>query len=1042
MRRILALFTVLMLCGVLAFAQNRTVSGTVKDDTGSPVPFATITETGTKNATTANANGLYSISIKPGGKLAITAVGFQELTVSPSGATQAIILKKGETTLEEVVVTTAGGIRLQKKALGYNTTNITSESLTAAKPLSIASGLTGKVAGLQINSTSSGVNPNYRIVLRGMRSLTGNNEALVVLDNVVVPNSILGNLNPDDISEVVVLNGAGAAALYGSEASNGALIITTKKGTKGKTTIKASNTTTVEQVAFYPKIQKEFGSGSNNDVQVYSAWENQQYGPRFDGVVREIGMPLADGTIQKVPYSATNDKEKFWQNGLANQTDIAVSSGDEKSTLYFSGQYTDIKGTTPKDAYNRAAFRLSGTRKITNQLDMSYGAAYTQNRYNTTTQTATIYDNLLQTPAQAPLTSYSDWKNNPFANPNGYYNDYYNNPYFLIDNYRSKNRNDYFVGNSELKFAPVRWLDFTYRFGITTRNQSNKNTSDKFSFSDYTKSTTTGSYKKADIVGSNTDASSFTTRLSSDFMVGVRQNVQDFNIRLTAGASVRQDQSKSMSASVNGLVVPGLFNLGNSTNTPTASESNYMARQLGAYGDLNIGYKSYLFLHVTGRNDWVSTLAPENRSFFYPSVDVSFIPTDAIPALKDIKGLDFVKLRGGWSKVGQVNLGSNFGAYRLKSTFSQGSGYPYNGNGGFTMDNTLVSANLKPEITTGYEGGFDINMFKERIVANFTYFSTKTKDQTVSTGVSSTTGFSAYLVNTGLTSSKGEEVSLNVVPYKNKDWKVTVGGRFTHYDNKVESISADLTRLTLGAYSSGAGSYAVAGQSFPVLMGLAHKKDPQGRIIVNPITGYPSASDTISIFGGASPKNTLGVDLKVSYKNFTFSALAEYRGGYYIYNAGGSSFDFNGSGINTVAYNRQRFVIPNSSYADPANPGKYIANTNVTVRDGGPAYWTIAGPRRGIDENYVTSADFWKLREVALTYNVPASFLKNQKVIKSATISLQGRNLLILLPPSNVYTDPEYSDGDNTSSGNAIGLTNLGQTPPSRYYGATISLTF
>lgn len=1042
MRRFLALFTVLMLCGVLAFAQKRTVTGTVKDNTGAPVPFATITEVGTYNSTTSNSSGNYTISIKQGGKLAVTAVGHQEMTLTPSGNSQAIVLKKGETTLEEVVVTTAGGIRLKAKAIGYNTTNISNESLTAAKPLNIASGLAGKVAGLQINGTSSGVNPNYRIVLRGMRSLTGNNEALIVLDNVIVPNSILGNLNPDDVADVVVLNGAGAAALYGSEASNGALIITTKKGNRGKTSIKLSNTTTIEEVAFYPRMQYEFGSGSANDVQTYLAWENQQYGPRFDGIVREIGLPLADGSVQKVPYSPTKDKEKFWQNGLTNQTDFSVSSGDEKSTMYFAGQYADISGTTPKDVYNRAALRLSGTRKITNNLDLNYTTAYTQNRYNTTTQTSTIYDDILQVSAQAPLTQYKDWQTNPFANPNGYFNDYYNNPYFLIDNYRSLNRNDYFVGSAELKFAPLRWLDFTYRFGITTRNQSSKSTSDKFTFSDFTKSTTTGSYKKADIVGSNTDASLYNTRLNSDFLVGVRQNVQDFTIRFTAGASVRQDQSKSMSASVNGLVVPGLFNLGNSTNPPTASEANYKARQLGAYGDLNVAYKNYLFLHVTGRNDWVSTLAPENRSFFYPSVDVSFVPTDAIDALKEIKAIDFIKLRGGVSKVGQVNLGSNFGAYRLQTTFSQGAGYPYSGAGGFTIDNTLVASSLKPEITTGWESGFDITLLKQRVVANFTYFSTKTKDQTVSTGVSTTSGYSAYLVNTGLTSSKGEEVSLHIVPFRNKDWNITVGGNFTNYDNRVVSISPDLTRITLGAYSSGAGSYAVAGQPFPVLMGLAHKKDPQGRIIVNPITGYPSASDTISVFGSAAPKNTLGLDLNVKYKNFRLTALAEYRGGYYIYNAGGSSFDFNGSGINTVAYNRERFVIPNSSYSDPANPGKYIANTNVTVRDGGPAYWTIAGPRRGIDENYVTSANFWKLREVAISYDVPASFLNKQKIIKGATISLQGRNLLILLPPSNVYTDPEYSDGDGSSSGNAIGLTNLGQTPPSRYYGATISLTF
>lgn len=276
---------------------------------------------------------------------------------------------------------------------------------------------------------------------------------------------------------------------------------------------------------------------------------------------------------------------------------------------------------------------------------------------------------------------------------------------------------------------------------------------------------------------------------------------------------------------------------------------------------------------------------------------------------------------------------------------------------------------------------------------------------------------------------------------RTKDWTVTVGGNYTYIDNKVLSISDDLPRLTLGAYGSGASSYAIAGQTFPVLMGTTHRRDPQGRIIVDHITGYPSATDTISILGGAAPKHMLGVNTNISFKGFRLSALAEYRGGHYIYNAGGSTFDFTGAGYNIIAFNHDRFVIPNSSYLDPAS-GKYVANTNVTVCDGGPDYWSIAGPRTGIHENYVTSAAFWKLRELSIAYDLPASLLTKTKFVKGATISLQGRNLFILLPETNVYTDPEYSDGDGSSSGNAIGLTNLGQTPPSRYYGATLSITF
>jgi TonB-linked SusC/RagA family outer membrane protein len=1043
MRKIVPLLTMLMLVCVLAFAQTRTVTGRVTDASGSPIPFATITEAGTNNATTADANGNYTINIRPNARLTISATGHQSQTVAPTGTSQNVSLAQGANNLQEVVVTAAGGIRVRQKEQGYTSTVIKSESLTQARPISVASGLAGKVAGLNISGVSSGVNPNYRVVLRGMRSLTGNNEALIVIDNVIVPNAVLSNLNPDDVADVTVLNGPNAAALYGSEASNGALLITTKKGTKGRTSIRISHTLNREEVAFYPKLQNRFGSGTDHYFPTYVTYENQQYGPAFDGTIRQIGLPAADGTIQEVPYSATDEKKKFWEKGLTNQTDIAFSTGGTRSTLYFSAQYAGVKGTTPGDEYNRASARINGTHNITNNLDLSFNAGYTQNRYDITTQTGSIYDYLLNIPAQIPVTRYKDWRNDPFANPNYYFNAFYNNPYFIADNYRQYNRNDYFVGSAELKFTPLRWLDLTYRAGITTRNQSNKNTTDIFNFNAYAKANNFGTaYKGTDIVGGVTDASSYTTRLNSDLLATFRKTVaEDFSFRLTTGFSVRQDESKSMSSSISGLVIPGLFNLNNSTNPATASEANFKARQFGVYGDLNIGYKNFLFLHATGRNDVFSILAEENRSFFYPSVDVSFVPTDAFEALKNINGLDNIKLRAGWSRVGNVNLGGNFGAYRLDPTFSQGSGFPYAGAGGFTVGNQLVAPELKPEFTTGIEAGFDVNLFKQRISASFTYFSSETDNQTVSTGISTTTGFSSYLTNTGVTSNKGIESSLTVVPLRTKDWTISVGGNYTYMDNIVESISADLPRLTLGAYGGAAGSYAVAGQPFPVLMGNAHKRDPEGRIIVDRLTGLPSATDTLVILGNAQNKHMLGVNTNISFRGFRLAALAEYRGGHYIYNAGGGTFDFSGAGINTVAFNRERFVIPNSSYLDPAS-GKYVANNNVTINEGGPDYWSLGGPRRNIHENYITSAAFWKLREVSLSYDLPTSVLSKVKFIKAATVTLQGRNLLILLPESNVYTDPEYSDGDGTSSGNAIGLTNLGQTPPSRYYGATLSVTF
>jgi TonB-linked SusC/RagA family outer membrane protein len=1043
MRKIVSLLAVLMLFSAFAFAQNRTVSGKVLDEKGVPIPFATVTEKGTKNGTSADANGNFSLEVR-GNTLVVSSTGFNSREVSVQGRNDVSVQLTAAANVIDEVIVTAGGVRTRRKEIGTATSVVKAESLTAGKAVNVAGGLQGKVAGLQINTTGGGVNPSYRVILRGQRSLTGNNQALLVLDNVIVPNEVLGNLNPDDVEEVTVLNGAGAAALYGSQASNGAIIVTTKKGKRGVTSVGLSQTATIESVAFFPKIQKGFGAGGSgygtdiNGNPTFSYLENQSYGPAFDGVKRPLGPPLEDGTQDSALYQYNDGHFKFWEKGLTQQSDVNFQSGDENSTFYMSGQYVGVTGTTPGDKYNRAAFRLNGTRKVGQKINITYTAGYTQNRYDITTQTGSMYGNMLNMPSNVDITRYKNWRTDPFANPIGYYNPWYQNPYFSADNYRSNQRNDYLIGSLELRFTPIKGLDLVGRQAITTRNLSNKNTVAEFKYTDYSKNTDASS--KSDISGSVSDGSSYRTQLVSDLFAQATKSLGDIKLDLIAGGQWTNQSAKDVSVSANGLVVPDLFNVSNGVGTPGANEGNYKARQIGAYGDLRIGYKGYLFLHGTGRNDWVSTLSPENRSFFYPSVDVSIIASDAISALKESNVISFLKLRAGWSKVGQVNLRGLYGAYQLLPTFSPNAyGFPYGSLAGYTVDNSLVSNNLKPEITKGYEAGFDLNLFKDRFTSTLTYFDTKTDDQTVSTRVSSTTGFSTLTTNTGQTQSKGLEVTAHVSPIRNRDWNVTIGGNYTYLDNKVNSISADLPRLSLATYGTdGPGSYAVAGQVFPVIMGFDYKRDPDGHVIVDAISGMPTKSDTISILGSATPKHRLGVDGLVKFKNLSLSFLFDYRGGYQVYNSIGTELDWSGTGYRTAVYNRQRFVFPNSVIWDGT---KYVQNTDITVKNGNGnnGFWSD-GINRDITSNYVTSGDFWKLREVSLAYDFPVSMLNKTKVIKGARISVQARNLFMWMAKDNYYTDPEYSDAGNDSNG--IGLTGIGQTPPSRYYGATVSVRF
>lgn len=1034
-----------MLCSVYASAQTKTVTGKITDESGNAIPFASVREKGTGVGVSADGSGDFKITIQTKGVLVVSATSFLSEEVTPSGNHINVTLRGAKNTMQEVIVV-AGGVRQKTREIGTAATQITAQTLNAGKATNVSSGLQGKVAGLMISNSSGGVNPNYRLVLRGQRSLTGNNQALLVLDNVIVPSDMLSNLNPEDVESVTVLNGAGSAALYGSQASNGALIVTTKKGRNGRTAVTFSHTTTLESVAFFPKIQKKFGAGGSaygydqyGNV-IYSPIENQSYGPAYDGTTRDVGAPLENGDQLKLPYQYDPGHDDFWQTGITNREDISLTTGDDKSTIYFSGQFLKAEGTTPGDKYNRASLRVNGTRKILNSLELTYNTGYTQNRYDLTTQTSTMYDNLNNMPSSVRITDYKNWQTDEFANENGFYNPWYQNPYFTAANYRQYTRNDYLTASIELKFTPIKGLDIVARQGLATRNWTVESNNHAFSYSAYAKSI--GGVTKSDVPGYVDNSAGYYTELISDLFANYNTKFRDFSLNILGGFQNRDDQQQSEFLSGNGLVVPGLFNVSNGVGTPGASSGKYKARQNGLYAEARIGYKNYLFLHGTARQDWVSILNPPNNKFFYPSVDLSFVASDAIEAIKN-SPISYLKLRAGWSKVGQVNLPGTYGAYRLDPIYSQAYGYPYGANPGFTAGNGLVSSDLKPELTTGYEAGFDLNLLHNRITTSVTYYSSKTKDQTVNTSLAPSSGFTGLLTNVGETQSNGWEVTAHFTPIRTSNFEVTLGGNYTYLHNTVLSLYQDAP-LALATYGTGGpGSWAIQGMSFPVVRGYDYKRDPNGRVIIDPSsTGYPNInSDSLVVFGQAQPKDRLGIDGTVRYKGLSLSFLFEYRGGSVIYNSAGGSFDWSGVGYRTATFNRDRFVFPNSSYWDAAK-NQYVPNTDITTKDGNgnAGFWSDNNANRDVTANYITSADFWKLREMSISYDFPQKLLGNGKIIKGVTVSVQGRNLLVWLPKDNLYTDPEYSDAGSGSNG--IGLTGLSETPPSRFYGATVLFKF
>jgi TonB-linked SusC/RagA family outer membrane protein len=1044
---------VLMLASLQVSAQDRTVSGRVTSaEDGSTLPGVSVVLKGTAIGTQTDGDGRYSLSIpSAGGTLTFSFISLktQDVVVTTQSSID-IVMEADAATLNEVVVV-AGGLTVQRRELGNQATTVKAADITQGKSQNAMAGLSGKVPGLLVSAVSSGVNPNYRVVLRGQRSLLGNNQALLVLDNIITPSSVLGNLNPEDIEDIQVLNGAGAAALYGSDASNGALIVTTKRGKAGKTAITISNTTTLENVSFLPQLQKEFGSGTTPDTPpVYTPYENQQYGPRFDGSIKPLGKPLqaidpetGEHLMQSVKYSPTDARTDFWETGMMNQTDFSVTTGDDKSRIYASGQYFRQHSTVPWDKYKRYSFRANIDRKVGETVNVGISTNYIANTYDISTAVGTAYNDVLMSPAQVDITKYKKWRGNPatnFANPNGYYNEYYDNPYFTLSNNRSDVRNNYFQGALELKWNPITALTLTGRVGLSSRNVFTKNWTGKFTFTDWTKSAdgADSGGSKTDIPGSVSDGGFYSNQLITDLLAEYKTKLSDdFSLTVVGGFQARDNREKSVSVSANGLVISGLYNVGNTLTNLGGGESNTRATQMGVYGDIRLGFKEWAYLHVTGRNDWRSVLAEENRSFFYPAADVSIILSDAISALKESEWVDALKIRGGYSQVGQVNVSP----YALNTVFGQAYGYPYTSGGGFTLGNTLVSPDLEPEITTSVEAGFDLDLKKYSASIGMTVYKSNTVDQTIPVQISSASGFNTLQTNVGEVENRGIETYFQVTPIETSyGLSVMLRATYTLNVNEVISLSEQSDIMVLGSSGSNARVVALVGKPFPYLQVTKYNRTDEGKVIVNSSTGFPATDGSFQNVGTTSPPHILGLTGEVKYKGFRLAATAEYRNGHYIYNAVSTSYDFSGAGIRTTWFNRERFVFPNSAYEDPENPGTYIDNTNVTTATGGADFWTDGTRNTGIGENYTHSAGFWKIREISLRYDFPTSWLSATKYIKGASISLQGRNLFIWTPKTNLYTDPEYSALGSDS--NAIGFTSINLTPPARYVGGTISLTF
>ncbi|WP_460608953.1 SusC/RagA family TonB-linked outer membrane protein [Hymenobacter terrigena] len=1088
---------ILLMTGLLqqAVAQDRVISGRVTDRaTGQGLPGVTVLVKGTTIGASTNADGSFSLSVPPTATiLSISSIGYTSVE-QPIGNNSAfnVALASDTKQLGEVVVTGALGIQRQAGQVGYATATLDTKEINQARVTNVTNGLAGKVSGLQVQTLNSGINPSVRVTLRGSRSLTGNNEALIVIDGVISPNEVLTALNPDDIASISVLKGANAAALYGSQASNGALIVTTKQG-GGTPQVTLSQTSQFESLAFLPKFQSEFGPGANSwngprpgtksrpdfspdnsvdsqEIYAYTGYENQQFGPRFDGSLRPFGETLANGDLQMITYEARPDeKRKFFNNGYQMQNGVTFSAGTDKSKFFASYQNVHNNGIIPKDKFDRNTFRLNASHEI-GRLSVGFNVSYSQQVVDATAnldRNNSVYWNVFNTTVLSPLTSYSDWRNNEFANPNGYANAFYFNPYYILDNNRLKDKRNTLQGNVDLSYKLLDWLRIQYRLGTTNINQTALYTQNRFDYNAYVRAGNTNKSGTGD-PGFVQDVGSVLTRLNSDLFASVDKTFGDISVQAILGNNVQQLDSRFNYVASSALATPDLFNLQNRIGNLNGFDGSARTRLYAFYADLTLGFRDFLYLHGSGRYDNTSILSASNRSFFYPGVDASFIFTNAIPTLKELSFLDYGKIRGGITKVSQVNLGNapvlpaslpagvNFGvfqtggAYRLNSTYSLGVGYPFGSSASFTADNGLVNANLLPETTRSIEAGIELSFLKRRVAGAFTYYTQRSTGQTVNTSISTASGYNALLLNAGEVQNRGVEADLSITPVRIQDGlTVTVGGNFNYNNNEVISLPGGLTQLALST-GGNAQLYAIPGQPFPVLQGSHYQRTADGRIKMgttknaydktDPTTYYfPLKASDNQTFGNTQPKYKYGMNANITYKGITLAGQGELRTGYVVYNTIGEDLDFTGSGARSAQYGRQDFVYPNSAISNDGGV-TYVPNTSG-LTPGGAEFWAQNSTwNRTVAENYVTSGKFFKIREVSLGYALPASMLTKIGFVKGLSLNVYGRNIYTWVPKENIYTDPEFSSFASTS--NAVGINNILQTPPTKYYGATLSASF
>ena len=1086
MKKLLLVLTLVLLGTGIALAQ-RTVQGTITDDVGEPLIGANVVVKGTTNGASTDFDGKYSINVPAGNNtLVISYTGFetQELELGASNVLD-VVMTEG-VTLEAAVVT-ALGIKRDEKALGYAVQQVEGEDIAGANTVSVLDALSGRAAGVQITSASGAAGAASRIVLRGQTSFNGDNEALIVLDGVRIDNSenhsersLQGvansnramDINPNDIESVTILKGAAATALYGVDGARGVIVITTKKGSskKGKgISVNYGTTYTVAEVNKLPELQNKYAQGFSGSwlgpetgwfgswgpAIDTSYWDGSDYA--YDKNGRVVGQSDPNAQTPVTPYDNLGD---FYETGSTWSHNLSFSGGTDKTTYRFSFGHTDQDGIVPLNNYKRTNLGLSGkTDLFDNRFHISTSINYVKSggrRVQQGSNTSGLMLGLLRTP---PTFDNANGLSDPVGDassytlPDGSQRNYrggggYDNPYWVINNSPFFDEVNRMYGNLSMAWDFNSWATLSTTIGTDFYSDIRKQ---EFEI---------GSRTVPD--GQVIDDQWFYRNLDAYLnLTGSGSISDDFTLSYNLGANMYTTYSKNLFTQGNNLGFPGFRELSNTASVLTVNTLQE-TKNLSLFGSVDLGYKNYLYLTITGRNDWLSTLIAPNKAFsasdisvFYPSASLSLVFSELVGA-NDI--LSFGKLRLSYAQVGggapnPYLTSTNFivpaqplFVYSVDDGWTNGIAFPFNGSvAGFTYNPVLGNESLIPSKTTDYEVGLDLRLFNNRIGLDATYYTRKSADQILTIPIANSTGFQRAVLNSGSLSTDGVELVLSATPVRTKNFSWDIAVNFSKWKTTVDELYPGVENQYLDGFT-GTGIYNLPGQEYGQIFGGAfqHANTPDGKsfdpdLPYNPdgaliigADGYPLADPIARVIGNPNPDFLMGINNTLTYKNFSLSFLFDIKEGGEMWNGTQGALTFFGMSKLTedrdAAGSDGTFVFEGLKEDGTANDIQVPLDENWYLGNGGGF--------GSVDEHFVQDASYYRLRLLSFSYTFDNNLLSGTP-LQDLRLTFTGRNLLLWTPYEGV--DPETSLVGSSSNGQGLDYF---QMPGTRSYAIGLNVSF